>query len=166
MSVALEVVQNDFKLELARQEILKIGGRNQGYVPLEDVVEDAKSPASPLHDFFDWNDTECAQRYRIIQAGQLMRRLKITLVRVGGEVKKVELKTVRAFQSRESQRKLQSGGYEAITDIMSDEDKKKDMIAQVLRELEAYRKRYADLEELSELWTLIDNTQNMYLKNS
>ncbi len=157
MSVKLDVTQNNFKLELARQEILKIGGRNSGYVPVEDVVEEARDPASPLHDFFTWDDTECAQKYRLLEAGHLVRRLKITLIRVGGEAKKLEVKLVRAFQNRESQRFKPNGGYEQVTDIMCDEEKRKDMLSQALRELGAYRKRYADLEELSKLWEVLDS---------
>lgn len=45
-----------------------------------DVVEAARDPASPLHGYFEWDDTEAARQHRLGQARQLIRRIKIETV--------------------------------------------------------------------------------------
>lgn len=43
------------------------------------VVEAARPAQSPLHDEFDWDDSEAAERWRLEQAGQLFRRIKVVI---------------------------------------------------------------------------------------
>ena len=38
------------------------------------VVQDAADPTSPLHTYFEWDDTEAAARYRLSQAASLIRK--------------------------------------------------------------------------------------------
>jgi len=42
-----------------------------GEVTAEAILNDAKSPKSPLHDFFEWDDSEAAKKFRIHQARYL-----------------------------------------------------------------------------------------------
>jgi hypothetical protein len=42
------------------------------------VLSDAKSTRSPLHRYFEWDDTLAAQKYRIDQAGDLIRSVQVT----------------------------------------------------------------------------------------
>jgi hypothetical protein len=39
----------------------------------EDVLDDARNPNSPLHDFFTWDNTEAATAYRLMQAEAVIR---------------------------------------------------------------------------------------------
>lgn len=41
------------------------------------VVADARDPNSPLHPLFEWNETEAAHQYRLVQARSLIRALAI-----------------------------------------------------------------------------------------
>jgi hypothetical protein len=50
----------------------------------------------------------------------------------------------------------ESGGYEAIDAILADHEKRAELLDQVLRELSAYRKRYAELSELETVWLAVD----------
>lgn len=48
------------------------------------VVKAAKSPKSPLHSEFEWDDTVAGPAYRLVQAGHLIRRHKVRFM-VGDE---------------------------------------------------------------------------------
>lgn len=48
-----------------------------GRLTPEAVVEDAKDEKSPLHRHFEWDDSEAARKYRLGQARDLIRRVKI-----------------------------------------------------------------------------------------
>jgi hypothetical protein len=122
-----------------------------------DIVDVAREPSSPLHSQFEWDDGEAAAAYRLAQAGALVRRVKLTIARPDEITRSIALTTTRAFQSRPSQR-TSDGGYESIADIMTDSAKRAELIAQVLRELLSYRKRYAELQELRDLWVVLDDT--------
>lgn len=52
---------------------LEIDGR----ITPERVVEAASEVTHPLHDFFEWDDSEAARRFRITQARTLIVRVKV-----------------------------------------------------------------------------------------
>lgn len=54
-----------------------------GTITTNAVLERAADPASPLHQHFEWDDTAAAARYRLQQAGALIRRFRI--VRPAGD---------------------------------------------------------------------------------
>jgi hypothetical protein len=46
---------------------------NSGVLQAEDVLHDARDPASPLHECFTWDDSEAAEAYRLLQAKNVIR---------------------------------------------------------------------------------------------
>lgn len=44
------------------------------------VVEKARDPKSPAHKYFEWRDSVAAHRYRLGQAGELIRSVKCEVV--------------------------------------------------------------------------------------
>jgi hypothetical protein len=70
-------------------ELTQLVEANGGRVTAELVLERAQDPTSSFHTHFVWDDTEAAHRYRLQQAGQLIRKFK--LVRnSGGRTIRVE----------------------------------------------------------------------------
>jgi len=145
----------DVQNEILRSALLAIAARHHGHCSPHDIVDAAADPRSPLHREFEWDDSEAAQMYRLAQAGALVRRVKLTIVREDPVTRKVKIKTTRALHSRPSQRN-RAGGYETVGDILSDPPKRAELLETLLRELAAYRKRYADFSELAEVWFAID----------
>jgi len=41
-----------------------------GKVTAQMIVDEASSPKSPVHKFFEWNDTEAGRKYRAIHRRQ------------------------------------------------------------------------------------------------
>lgn len=58
-------------------EIEALIDRHGNRVTAQLIVEAAANPASAMHDHFLWDDTEAAKRYRLTQAGALLRRFQI-----------------------------------------------------------------------------------------
>lgn len=156
-------VEQDFtptalRREQLRAEMARIAEQNGGYLSPESVVDAARNENSPLHDRFEWDDSVAARHHRNLQAGVLIRMIKITVVRQPTSVKELQVTTTREYQSLPSDRKSKevSGSFQPVVVIMSDAEKRKEMLATVLKELSAYRKRYADIAELADVWTAID----------
>ena len=152
-----KITITDLKAESIRAALAAIAEANNGYLDPSHVVVAARDAESVLHDEFEWDDDSAAEQYRLAQAGALIRRVKFTVVKQDATSKQVALTTTRAYQSRPSKRRGDEKGYESVQDIMRDPEKRDELIHQVLRELNAYRKRYRDLVALSSVWNAIDD---------
>jgi len=151
----------DIRAESIRASLAAIAEANGGYLNPAHVVEAARDSSHVLHAEFDWNDEYAAEKYRIAQAGALIRRVKFTVVRPPEDKKEIRIETVRIYQSRKSARGS-NGGYESVVEIMSDAEKRDELLNQVLFELNSYRKRYAELAALSEVWAAIDEAIDLH----
>lgn len=145
----------DLRAQALRAALATVAEANGGYLNPAAIVEAAKDPESVLHAEFEWDDDEAAHAYRVAQAGALIRRVKFTIVRTDPKTKEVEIHTTREWQSPPSSRKRDKG-YEQVDQIMKSPEKRDELIGQVLKELAAYRKRYAELMALSNVWEAID----------
>ena len=65
------------------EELDLISRKNGGVVLPEAVVEFAKDPETALHSRFDWDDSEAAAKWRLVQARQVI-RLELTVVPANG----------------------------------------------------------------------------------
>jgi hypothetical protein len=77
------------------------------------VVEAASNEDSPLHAYFEWDDTEAAKLYREDQARGLIRSVKI-------EMNATEPVTIRAFVSLPADRES-GAGYRQIQDVIDND---------------------------------------------
>lgn len=123
-----------------------------GLAPAAVVVEMARPEDSPLHRYFCWDDGEAADRYRLFQAGMLVRRMRVHVVqviepprRVDVEVVQVDRKprTIRFAQSLRGER-IDGGGYRLTEEIAADPELSADMVATLRSELVAWIGRAQD----------------------
>lgn len=63
---------------LAVRAALRALERN-GRITPELVLSEAVKPTSPLHDHFEWDDTKAAHRWRLVQARELIRSVKVRI---------------------------------------------------------------------------------------
>ena len=59
-------------LSIVAKALKQIAGR-EGKLDCAEVVKAATSAQHPLHKYFTWDDTEAARKYRLIEAGDLIR---------------------------------------------------------------------------------------------
>ena len=141
--------------EKIRGVLTEIAEKHDGYLSPVAVLEAARNPDSVLHEEFEWDDSEAGEKYRLLQAAAIIRKARITIVRKEIQAKTVRIETTREYQSRPSARNPEQG-YEHVQTILSDEEKKAEMLMQCFKELEAIQRRYRQLEELSSVWASID----------
>lgn len=136
----------------AGETLERLRRRHNSRLTPEIVVEEARNLDSPIHAAFEWDDTVAAAQYRIEQAGHLIRCIAVDISRSN-----LETKAVRAFVNveRDSDR-----SYTSTVHAMSDRDLRKQVIERAYAELEAWRKRYAELSELARLFEAIDQARD------
>jgi hypothetical protein len=131
------------ELELIRSE-------NGGMLRPEDVVEFARNEDTALHSQFEWDDTEAAHQYRLDQARRVI-RLAITIVRTPDADRAVPL-----YVSLMPDRALAGGGYRPLIDVLTQREKREQLLRQALSEFERVRKKYDTLLELAPIFSAID----------
>lgn len=95
--------------EEALAEISALEDRRGRLTPQE-VVEAARPDGSALHGCFEWDDSKAAESYRIEQARELIRRVKIEVT--------IEERTVRTVAYvRDTEREAGDSGYRAVLKI-------------------------------------------------
>ena len=126
------------------------------------VLDEARKKTSPLHTYFEWDDSEAANQWRLAQAGSLIRKVRVTLIREDG---KSELK-VRAFfhvlpqqdqGAEEDDDEPIAGVYVPVKVAM--ENYSEQVKGQALSELKAVRRKWATVEELSKVWRVVDEIE-------
>ncbi len=119
----------------------------QGLLRPEALVQAAESPNHPLHSRFVWDDSEAARLYRIQQAREVIRSYTI-------DIPETKIK-VRALTSLDVDRV--TGGYRWTLEVVERPDLREEMIKTALRELKSIENKYHHLEELSTIWSTIED---------
>ena len=120
---------------------------DDGLIKPERVVEAARPKTSPIHDQFEWDNSAAAEKYRLLQASELI-RVSVEIIDCGGNRDPV---MVRAFTSLTTERGV-SGGYRATVQVLSNKQMREQMLADAIAELRAFERRYAILKELAEVF--------------
>lgn len=137
-------ITNEVKSELAAIE-----KANGGLLLPRAVLARARDKHSALHAQFDWNTSRNAERGLLLQAQELIMAVKIKV-----ETADQETISVRAYWSLAPDR-LNGGGYRPLNEIMANQQWREQLLATALGELEALRKRYAKLEELTAVFAAV-----------
>lgn len=123
------------------QALEKIMEAQGGELTPKAVVDSARAKNHPLHPHFEWNDTLAAESYRLDQARNLIR-----IVRV--EDTQAEDGTSRAFISVNDG---DSTAYRPLAQIKRSADLQLAVLKQAQRDLEAWERRYRDLTDICQI---------------
>ena len=107
------------------------------------VLEYAKGINTELHKCFEWDNDVAAEKYRTIQAGNVIRMLYI-------EPKNEDTPPVRVL-SRTS-----DTIYQPTRTFLTNTTEYEDLLKRALSELESFRKKYETLSELESVFEQID----------
>jgi len=110
----------------------------------EKVLEKAMNEDSELHKCFEWNDTEAANKYRLIQARQIIQMIVVKQE----DSKKPE---VRVFQIT-----TERNTYQPTVLFLQQKDEYQALLERALRELKAFKVRYSTLSELENIFKEIE----------
>jgi hypothetical protein len=123
--------------------------KRTGLLTAEMVVDDARSKRSPLHDEFEWRNTHAAEEYRKWQARSLMN--SIVVVKLGPEEQ--PSRNVRAFVVIQEDI---DRGYKSTYVAFNNPEWREQVVARAWRELQTWRQRYEDLNELADVFAALD----------
>jgi cell fate (sporulation/competence/biofilm development) regulator YlbF (YheA/YmcA/DUF963 family) len=140
--------------ETAGKELERVEQKH-GKVTPELVLEESRSKKAPLHKIFEWNDSVAAEKYRLTQAGQIINNLVVVL----DEYEQHE--PVRAFVNVNANAQKKTGEFINIVSAIQQEDTRAIVVANALRELQEFKKKYKQLTELSSVFVEIDKLQGI-----
>lgn len=110
----------------------------------QNVVDLAKDEKSVIHNDFEWNDTIAGAKYRVIQAGEMIRNFVL--------VTKEEEKTpMRALQITTT-----TNVYKPTEFFLKNENEYQSLLKRALAELHGFKARYSSLVELEDIFKAID----------
>jgi hypothetical protein len=138
------------------QALERIQTEHQGLLRPVDVVAEAVSPASPLHPYFEWDDTLAGHQYRLAQARHLIR------VMVQYEPYAEPQHEVRVYVSLSPDRQYPHGGYRVMVDVLSDASYRAQLLTDALEELNRLRIKYHMLTELAGVFASAARAQASY----
>lgn len=124
------------------EEILAIGND----VTPQQVLEKARNESTELHKCFEWDDAIASEKYRLIQARDVIRFLVIE-----EETVPTDRPEVRVMYKTDN-----TTGYKPIKVIMQDKTEYEKLLERAWAELRAFKAKYAMLTELEEIFSLID----------
>lgn len=138
--------------EFARVEIVEAEARPAA------IVERAKAPDAPLHGCFQWDDSEAADQYRLMQARFMLRSLQVQVRAVveaagGPPTDEADKRWVRAFVStvapdpedpQQSRR-----GYVSVVRALVEPERRRSFVADALADLRAAERKCALVKELA-----------------
>lgn len=134
--------------QLAGEALARLQKGKNDLLEPADIVSAARDAKSVLHPHFEWDDSVAAEAYRCDQARELVRSLTVDVSRSN-----LEAKPVRAFVSVEAGGER---GYVTTATAMSSGELRKQVLERAWSELEAWRRRHAELTELARLFSMVD----------
>ena len=144
------------------EAIIAIHERKPAGIYPRDVVEDARKDTSVLHDAFEWDDSVAGEKYRIEQAGQLLRTIKVQFSKYYDE-------PIRAFISinlLEIEEEVEPGESTRVNrrveQVMNNDVQRTYIMKQLQKELRSFERRLRRFEEFGEV---VDSIQK-YLKRA
>ena len=124
----------------------RICDKYDGVLTAELVVKAARKPNSPLHDHFTWDDSEAGKAYRLLQAGELIRKVKVTY----SPSEDVSYR-VRAFFNVVSTDEEVGKIYVPIKEALNNPSYREQLLAEAKRDAETFVKKYKVLNEVKDI---------------
>lgn len=115
----------------------------EGNLNAKALVDASRDENAPLHDMFEWDDAIAAEKYREEQAKKIIRSIELVI-----EDKPMNF---RAFSS------IAPKVYQSTQSAMSRDDTRMILLNNAKTELQAFKRKYSTLKELSEVFEAIDN---------
>ena len=105
------------------------------------VLDTARNPDHPLHSQFEWKDGIAAEKYRVLQARELIASVRLTFVDAAGESRSSRrYYAIRAADAGEFD-------YDDVEEVMADRFRRKLLLNEMQRRIDELVQQYGVLEE-------------------
>ncbi len=135
--------------QVAGEELERIAEKRT--LTAEAVVEESTDYEAPLHNIFEWDNKVAAHEYRKCQAQDIIRNI-VTVV-----IEEEESKSTRAFVNIIMD---EDRGYIPVSVVINNKPLYQQYVEQALKDLEAFKKKYANLIEIAENFNLLNEFED------
>lgn len=139
--------------------------KEKGELQPEYVVDEARPEASPLHNWFEWDDPIAAEKYRRHQASELIRCNVVLLAPDDKPIGENESRpiTVNAANTTRSFVNIRKANgekaYLPVQTVMEDVDLRQQYIHRAYKEITDWKIRYRSIKAFSGIVAAIENTK-------
>ena len=141
------------KAETAAMELKRIQDK-YGEVTPSNLLEESRAETAIMHNCYEWDDGKAAEKWRLQQSRQIMSCLTIVYEQIDTDQETVKSIEVRAFQNTSEERE---GRFLHVQDVMDAPGYREIVLRKAFGELATFRRKYADLSELSKIISEIDD---------
>ena len=136
-----------------------IGDMVNGGKPLDydALIRKARSPKSPLHDGFTWDDTEAAGQWRRHEARRLVQFLYVT--DDAGELHHRAFLSIQAIESEDDEQS-QARIWVRTDAAIENRQLREAVLRTALGELDALRRKYGHLKELAAVFDAAEKVKS------
>ena len=145
-----------------RERFLELRAKLKRVVRPHDVLQDARNPRSVFHSYIEWDDRKASEKYRLQQARELVSRLKMIYVNAAG--KEINVREYVHLQVETPDRRI-IGGYVPRQQAVKTSHFQSQMIDLAIRDLIAFKRRYACFREIEAAYTFLDACINRLQKS-
>lgn len=125
----------------------------QNALTAQRLVDESRPEDAPLHAAFEWNDTIAAEEWRKHTARHIINSLVI---------REEAQEPVRAFFNI----RAEGSSYQSIHAIIRRPDKMDCLLGEAYAEMEAFRRKYAMLEQLRSVMNAIDESMEQHRREA
>lgn len=119
-------------------KVFKSIKKKRGGITPQLLVIESKKKDAPFHNCFEWDDSKGAEKYRIVQACEILRCIKLE---IEPDEEHEESRTVRALIAPSSIEREDSTSYATIEEVRNDEELNAAYMRQLKRELDAVKNK-------------------------
>ena len=131
---------------------LETMAKNLGSLNVEDIIEDAKDPSSPLHEHFDWDPQTAAMERWKFQARSIINSILIVQKEDGGLVERRLFLSLSPNHDADGEDEGQSGPiYIHVQIVLANSRLRDKMWDKAIKELASWARRWAAYPELKPL---------------
>lgn len=136
-----------------KKELEKLEKKYNGMLAPQDILREASTDRSPLHDWFDWQDEIAGEKWRLHQARLLLNSIRVKVMFEGGN---------RSYRKYLNVKVKQNGGFKRFyvqtNKIMKNPDLKEQILARAISEANYWKRTYDEYQELENIFQSIDKT--------
>ena len=136
--------------------VLEAIEQRDGEVTSKAFLDESRPEDSATHSLFEWNDSVAAEKYRLQQAGHIINQLEIEFVCDETTSEKKEIEIVPAFVNTLPKSPMASARFLNVRTAMDDEETRSIVLANAMRELKAFHRKYANISAFAKLFAVID----------
>lgn len=133
------VKQKKERKEIMYATVLKEIETEHGILTAPMVVEAAQKPDSPLHNYFEWDDSVAAKNYRLWQARVLISNVQVQVLGKKTDAYVNVIVNVNDFPQR---------GYVPMERSLTDAEIYRQVLSNARRELEYWQNKYKTIRDL------------------